>query len=111
MMGMIQPIISAVLTPLVPVLFVAFAYFILTPDRQRANSPSKDDTQVGIKLVLYGLILVGIGMAAGGLSSLLGAVLSGFKTMPAGPAIKTSLPPILVGAGVTAAVALAFLPR
>jgi hypothetical protein len=89
--------------------FVAGAYFILTLDRQRANSPSKDDTQVGIKLVLFGLLIAGISLAAGGLHGLLAYALGGFKG-GSGP-IKGALPPILVGAGVAAAVALALLPR
>jgi hypothetical protein len=89
--------------------YVAGAYFILTLDRQRANSPSKDDTQVGIKLVLFGLLIAGIMLAAGGLDRLLAYALGGFKG--GSGAIKAALPSILVGAGVAAAVALALLPR
>ena len=104
-MGGAQAVISAVL----PAVFVGFAYFVLTLDRQRANSPSKDDTQAGIKLVLFALMIAGVTMAAGGVEKLLAFVFSGFKG-GAGP-IKQALPPILVGGAVAAAVALAFLPR
>ena len=54
--------------------FVGFAYFMLTIDRQRANSISKDDAQGGLKIVLFALCLFGIGTAAGGLQILLGSV-------------------------------------
>ncbi|HTJ42165.1 MAG TPA: hypothetical protein VL463_08715 [Kofleriaceae bacterium] len=89
--------------------FVVFAYLVVTIDRRRDNSPSKEDTQVGVKLVLYGLTLAGIQIAAGGLDGLLGYVLGGFKG-GAGP-IKGAIPPILVG-GATAFVMLTMmLPR
>lgn len=89
--------------------YVAGVYFILTLDRQRANSPSKDDTQVGIKLVLFGLLIAGVMLASGGLTKLLAFALGGFKG-GAGP-IKQALPPILVGGAVIAGLALALLPR
>ena len=63
---------------------------MLTLDRQRANSLSKDDTQAGLKIVLFALCLFGIGTAAGGLQILLGSVLGGFKE--GGAVIKVSLP-------------------
>ncbi|HWO17883.1 MAG TPA: hypothetical protein VNO30_03880 [Kofleriaceae bacterium] len=101
--------ITGILALTLPALYVAAAYFFLTLDRQRANSPSKDDTQAGIKIVLFGLLIAGVVMASGGVTGLLGYVLSGFKGGSSG--IKLALPPILVGAGVVAGVALAFLPR
>jgi hypothetical protein len=101
--------ISTIVAMAMPILYVGASYFILTLDRQRANSPSKDDTQVGIKLVLFGLLLMGVGLAAGGVESLLHLALSGFKE--ASGRIKGALPPILVGGGVIAAVAFALLPR
>jgi hypothetical protein len=89
--------------------FVGAAYFIITLDRQRANSPSKDDTQIGIKLVLYGLILAGISLAVAGITGFLAFVFSGAKggSLP----IRAAFPPILVGVGVVAAVAKVLLPR
>ena len=106
---MVEAVLPAVLTPLLPVLFIIIAYLYITLDRQRATSPSKDDTQVGIKLTLFALILAGLGLAAGGLTQLLAFALGGFKGGSGG--VKEALPPILVGAGVVAAVALALLPR
>jgi hypothetical protein len=89
--------------------FVGFAYFMLTIDRQRANSISKDDTQGGLKIVLFALCLFGIGTAAGGLQILLGSVLGGLKE--GGAIIKASLPPIVVGALTVVVVLKALLPR
>ena len=88
--GMMQQL-PTLLATLPSVAFVAAAYFFITLDRQRATSPSKDDTQVGIKLVLFALILAGIGIALGGVNILLSYALSGFKG-GAGP-IKVAIPP------------------
>ena len=101
--------ILPLLGPLVAVGFVAASYFIITLDRQRANSPSKDDTQVGIKLVLFGLLLAGIQIAAGGVIQLLAFALSGFKggSLP----VREALPPIIVGAGAIAVILKAVLPK
>src|SRR4249920_159552 len=108
-MGELTPIISMVLGYVGPVIFVAFGYFILTLDRQRANSPSKDDTQAGLKLVLYGLVFAGVATAAGGLTTLLGYMLASFKG-GSGP-IKQALPAIIVGALVVLIVTKALLSR
>jgi len=58
--------IPAILAMALPVMYVGGGYFILTLDRQRANSISKDDTQAGLKLVLFGLMIAGVTLAAGG---------------------------------------------
>lgn len=89
--------------------FVLGSYFILTLDRQRANSPSKDDTQVGIKLVIWSFIIAGVGMAAGGIEQLLTFALSGFKGGSMG--IRIALTPILVGAGLVLIFGLVLLPK
>ncbi len=89
--------------------FVIFAYLVITLDRRRETSPSKDDTQVGIKLVLYGLALAGILIAATGVEGLLAYVLGGFKG-GAGP-IKGTLPPILVGGAAAVAMLTVMIPR
>ena len=101
--------IPAAIALALPVLYLAAGYFIITLDRQRANSPSKDDTQVGIKLVLFALLLAGVTLAAGGIQQFLAFALGGFKG--GGALIKQVLPPIIVGGGAAAAVALALLPR
>jgi len=51
-----SPAIVALASWLVP----GGGYFLLTLDRQRANSPSKDDTQAGIKLVFMDSIPTGL---------------------------------------------------
>jgi hypothetical protein len=92
-----------------PVLFLVFSYAMITIDRRREGSTNKDDTQVGLKLVLFGLALAGISVASDGIEGLLGYVLGGFKG-GAGP-IKLAIPPILVGGGVTFAILTMMLPR
>jgi hypothetical protein len=89
--------------------FVAAAYVIITLDRIRENSPSKDDTQVGIKLVVWGLILAGIAMTTKGLSMLIALILNVFRG--AGPVIKTALPSLIVGAGIVVVMAFILLPK
>ena len=93
---------TVMLGALAAFIFVGAAYFIITLDRQRPNSPSKDDTQVGIKLVLFGLILAGISLATQGATGFLAFVFSGAKG-GSGP-IRAAFPPILVGVGVVLAV-------
>jgi hypothetical protein len=93
----------------VAVSFVGFTYFMITLDRARANSPSKDDNQVGLKLVLYGIALAGVWLAIGGASDLLAFILGGFKggTVP----VRHAMPPVLVGGAVVAIVWKQLLPR
>jgi len=100
---------TAMVGALAAFLFVGAAYFIITLDRQRANSASKDDTQVGLKLVLYGLMLAGISLAVAGVTGFLAFVFSGAKggSLP----IRAAFPPILVGVGVVAVVVKVLLPR
>jgi hypothetical protein len=90
-------------------IFVGAAYFIITLDRQRATSPSKDDTQVGLKLVLFGLVFAGISLASQGITGFLAFVFSGAKG-GSGP-IRAAFPPILVGVAVVAVAAKVLLPR
>jgi hypothetical protein len=90
-------------------LFVAGGYFVVTIDRTRANSPSKDDTQVGIKLVIWGMIILGLGLASTGVVMLVAMMLSGFKGLV--DTIKIALPYIIVGAGSIVLFAFALLPK
>jgi len=71
--------LPALIGGIVAIVFVGASYFIITLDRARADSLSKDDNQVGIKLVLLGLILAGIQLASMGTTSLLAFMLGGFK--------------------------------
>jgi hypothetical protein len=101
--------VFAILGTVAAIVFVGAGYFFISLDRQRATSPSKDDTQVGLKLVLYGLVLAGISIAAGGVTTLLSFIFGGFKggSLP----IRQALPTIIVGGLVVLVVAKAMLPR
>jgi hypothetical protein len=93
----------------------AFVYFFVTyfylfwDSRVRADSPTKDDAQILLKTVLNALLLVGIGIAAGGLTILLHYLLSGAKTGT--PHLKEGLALLISGAVPIAAVMLALVPR
>jgi hypothetical protein len=64
--------------PLVAIAFVLLGYLVITIDRTRVTSPSRDDTQVGLKLVLYGLVIAGALMVAHGVAMFVGFALGGF---------------------------------
>jgi hypothetical protein len=89
--------------------YAFFALVVITLDRFRANSTSKDDTQVELKILLYALALMGLFLASDGVGGVVGSITSGFKG--GGDPIKLALPAIAVGAGTYAAVAFLFLPR
>lgn len=89
--------------------YAFLALVVITLDRFRANSTSKDDTQVELKIVLYGLALMGLFIASDGVTTLVTVITSGFKG--GGDAIKLVLAPIVVGAGAFAAVMLGLVPR
>jgi hypothetical protein len=93
----------------IAIVFVAASYFIITIDRTRANSPSKDDTQVGIKLVIWALIIAGIGLAATGLILFVTVALSGFKGFMS--VLKVAMPFIIVGAGAVVGFGIILLPK
>ena len=101
--------VFAILGTVAAIVFVGAGYFFISLDRQRATSTSKDDTQVGLNLVLYGLVLAGISIAAGGVTTLLSFIFGGFKggSLP----IRQALPTIIVGALVVVLIAKAMLPR
>jgi hypothetical protein len=103
------PAIIGMAAPFVALLFVVFGYFMVTLDRARDGSLSKDDGQVGVKLVLHSFILMGIMMAAGGVTTLVHYVFSGFKG-GSGP-IKQSIPSIAIGAVAVVVASKAFLTR
>src|SRR6266581_2584256 len=105
----ILPALVGAAAPFVAIAFVVFGYFMITLDRARAGSASADDGQAGIKLVLHGFILMGVMMAAGGVTVLAAYVFGGFKG-GSGP-IKQAIPPIAVGAITVLLAAKAFLTR
>ena len=91
------------------IVFVAAGYFFIALDRQRATSVNKDDTQVGLKLVLCGLLLGAIWLTYDGVLQLVSYILGGFKggVMP----VRVALPTILVGGGAAAGILFALMPR
>ncbi len=89
--------------------FVLFAYFAIVLDRRRDNSPSKEDTQVGLKLAVLGLSLSAVGLVAAGVNGLLAFILGGFKN--GAQPIKDAIAPLVTGAGVAFALFTIILPR
>ncbi|MEM9494297.1 MAG: hypothetical protein AAGC55_34445, partial [Myxococcota bacterium] len=86
-----------------------FGYFYIFWDKRNDESKNKDDGQVGLKLVLYALILVALAIAVGGLQGILGWLLSGAKG-GSGP-IKAGLAHIVAGGAGIAGIMFLFLPR
>jgi len=93
---------------LAPFGFIVLGYFFILIDR-RDDRPSKDDKQIGSKLVLWFLILIGLGMALSGVFDLLSFILGGFKG--GFGRVKGSLVNVVAGAAIAGAFALVFLPR
>src|SRR5204862_336963 len=69
--------------------YAFLALGLLTLDRFRASSTSKDDGQLELKVLIFALALIGLTLVADGAAGLLGMVLGGFKG--AGDAIKQAL--------------------
>lgn len=88
--------------------FVVFGYLLVLLDR-RDDRPSKGDPQIGIKLVLWGLVLSGVSLMLGGANSLIGFVLGGFSGGLG--EIKGALATLVSGGVVAMAFAALFLPR
>src|SRR5688500_8924609 len=91
------------------VVFLIAGYFLITWDRHQPDSANKADGQVGLKLTLYFLQLVSLGLVASGLISVLHYLLSGAR-------IETSLVKEGAGGIVAGGIALfgitfLFLPR
>lgn len=89
-------------------MFVVFGYLFVLLDR-REDRPSKDDKQIGSKLVVWNLTLAGAVLALVGVFLLLKFVLGGFKG--GGSAVKDALVPLISGGATAAAFALGLLPR
>src|SRR5688572_21204445 len=108
-MQIAMQVISSFAPAFLAIGFVVFGYFINTIDRTRANSPSKDDTQVGIKLVIWAFILAGVAMAVMGLGQFLDYALGGFKG--GSMRFRIVLGPLLVGAGTAVVGMFLLLPK
>jgi hypothetical protein len=111
LLGGLGPLFNpqVIIGALAAVLFVGAGYFFISLDRTRANSVTKDDTQAGLKLVLFGLVIAGISVVSGGAINLLSYVFGGFKG-GSGP-IRQAMPTIIVGALVVLVVLKTLLPR
>lgn len=105
MMSMLPTVMAIAIAPL----FVTFLYMIMIFWDRRENRPSKDDAQMGTKLVLWGFILAGVIGVLGGADQLISFVFSGFKG--GFGAIKGALSGIVSGAVIAGAFGLLFLPR
>lgn len=89
-------------------------YFYLFWDRRKDNSPNADDGQVGLKLVLYTLLLMSLGLAAGAIADILGYILAlgkneqGVKgSMP----LKLGIASLVTGGVGVAVIFFLWLPR
>ncbi len=87
--------------------FFVGAYFFAVWDSRREDAG--DDSQIGIKVVLFTLMIGALGIAMGGANTLLHYLLSGAKTGT--PAIKAGLAGLVAGGIVLAALVLTMLPR
>jgi hypothetical protein len=95
--------------PIFALFFVLFAYYMINLDRARGGSTSKDDTQVGLKLVLFGFMMASVMLVANGIEYFAMYILNGFK---GGTGVfKVALPPIIVGAAIVALIRQMLLPR
>jgi hypothetical protein len=90
-------------------LYVLGGYLAILIDRGRPDSPNRDDRQVGLKLVLIGLLLFGLVSAINGVERIVSMMLGGFHDFV--PVIKTSIVAVLVGGGVAAVIGFVVLPR
>ncbi len=99
---------SGVFLAIAPFYF-AFTYFFLFWDSRRPDSPTKEDGQILLKTVLCFVVIVGVGIAAGGLITLMHYLLSGAKTGT--PELKKGLAGVIAGAIPFLTAVFALLPR
>ena len=88
-------------------LFFVGAYFFAIWDSRRPDA--EEDGQIGLKIVLYTLALGALGVAAGGVNTLLHYLVSGAKTGT--PAIKSGAAGLVAGGLILAGIMMALLPR
>jgi hypothetical protein len=88
-------------------------YFYIFWDRRKDNSLNQGDGQVGIKLVLYTLLLVSLGLAVGAIEEILGYILAAGRNAAgekgAGP-LKMGIASLVAGGVGVAAILFACLP-
>ena len=93
----------------VAAVFVALGYLAISLDRRRETSPSRDDTHVGLKLVIWGILIASVLVAASAAEELLAFVLGGFKGGWA--VMREPVASLIAAGGVGGAVYTMFLPR
>ena len=89
--------------------FVIFGYWFAAFWDRRENRPSKDDKQLGTKLVIWGFIVAGATMVLISAFGLIWFVFGGFKG--GFSQIKGALAGIVSGGAIAGAFGLLFLPR
>lgn len=91
------------------VVFILLAYFAIAIDRRREGSPSRDDHQIGLKVVIFGLMVTAVLTAANAAQQLLAFVLGGFKGGWA--SMRDPFASVIAFAAPAVALYLLFLPR
>lgn len=106
-MGDIMGMVSSFAATGLALLFFVGAYFFAVWDGRRPEA--EEDGQIGLKIVLYTLALAALGIAAGGVNTLLHYLVSGAKTGT--PAIKSGAAGLVAGGLILAGIMMALLPR
>jgi len=106
--GMLDTLMNTGPALALSLVFAATAYFFIFWERRKDDSPNKDDGQVGLKVVMYALLILAIGIAAGGLSAILDFLLAGAKNTPQ---IKGGIAHLLAGGVLFAGIFFAVMPR
>ena len=106
-MGEIMALASSGIGVSLALSFFVGAYFFAVWDARREGA--EVDGQIGLKLVLYTLIIGALGVAVGGADTLLHYMVSGAKTGT--PAIKAGVAGLAAGGLVLAGLVMMMLPR
>tara|TARA_R110002073_G_scaffold24260_4_gene81927 strand:- start:16859 stop:17683 length:825 start_codon:yes stop_codon:yes gene_type:complete len=106
-MGEIMALASSGIGVTLALAFFVGAYFFAVWDSRREGAEA--DGQIGLKLVLYTLILGALGVAVGGADTLLHYMVSGAKTGT--PAIKAGIAGLAAGGLILAGLVMMMLPR
>jgi hypothetical protein len=94
--------------PMLVATFGLLGYAVLQLDRRRDGSPSRDDTQIGLKVALFAVLAASVLLAASGARSLLAFILGGFKGFST---MRSALATLVAGGGVAFATYALLLPR
>jgi hypothetical protein len=94
---------------MVALVFALLSYLLLTIDRRRDGSPSRDDNQIGLKVLLFSTLAVATLLAAEGTRELLAFILGGFKG--GWRAMRGPLATTIAGGAIAGAIYFLLLPR